>query len=195
MYKYIIAALNMFYGLFCCCCHTQMYELYGRSYDLVNDLFVTCALIAQVVMRVRNFLIIVIGMSFFAACQYDSVPDDYLQQQEKIKEDYANLMFKHEDCIAQLRSFHFWLENDSDHLSLSEIKRIEDCLHAQPTYIPMEPVLGGTMFFSAVKVVSAEYVLAEFEDGHIIGRGIYRFDLLHDTILFQLIDYLQLFAD
>lgn len=134
--------------------------------------------------------------SIFIACQREGDLDELmLQKHEKLKSDYTNLDFNFMSCLEELNSFRSWFENDQYELSEKQVQRIEESLRLQPEHIPLEPVLGGTMFYSAVKVLSSEYVIAEFEDGHIMGRAIYRFDMQSDTILFQLLDHRQLFAD
>ena len=147
-------------------------------------------------MSLRNCVDVFMLSILFMACQREVDKGELmLQKDEKLKSDYANLDFNFMSCSEELNSFRSWFENDQYELSEQQVQRIEESLRLQPEHIPLEPVLGGTMFYSAVKVLSSEYVIAEFEDGHIIGRGIYRFDMRNDTILFQLLDHRQLFAN
>lgn len=48
-------------------------------------------------------------------------------------------------------------------------------LFLKPGLITQEPVLGGTMFFAKVKILSDKWAFAEFEDGHILGYGLYEY--------------------
>ncbi len=65
---------------------------------------------------------------------------------------------------------------------------IENSLRKQTDLIPMEGVLGGTMHFGKIQILSSEWLIAEFEDGHIQGKAIYKFNLNPDgEIEFELL--------
>ena len=51
------------------------------------------------------------------------------------------------------------------------LERIQE----QSKIIPLKPVLGGTMRFTSVSFINDELIVAEYEDGHIMGKGIYRY--------------------
>lgn len=53
-------------------------------------------------------------------------------------------------------------------------------LKERPELIPLKPVLGGTMEFRVVKVLTEEWVLGVYDDGHIEGKSIYRYQLKPD---------------
>jgi len=50
-------------------------------------------------------------------------------------------------------------------------------LQENPGLIPENAVLGGTMRFTDVKFINGELLVAEFEDGHIMGKAIYTYRL------------------
>jgi hypothetical protein len=52
------------------------------------------------------------------------------------------------------------------------VNRLRNDLVAHPELIPMEGVLGGTMYFrrETIAILSTRWVYAEFEDGHIGGN-------------------------
>ena len=53
---------------------------------------------------------------------------------------------------------------------------IEEDLYARGAdVIEHDGVLGGTMYFTEVRVLSDRWVYASFEDGHIMGRGLYEY--------------------
>jgi len=54
---------------------------------------------------------------------------------------------------------------------------IERNLRERPELIPLKPVLGGTMHFTNMQLLSREWIIADYEDGHIQGRAIYKFEL------------------
>ena len=66
---------------------------------------------------------------------------------------------------------------------------IEKSLKEQPTLIPIKGVLGGTMHFTEIQPLSDEWVIANYEDGHIAGKAIYKYKLNKNGKLeFELLD-------
>lgn len=59
-------------------------------------------------------------------------------------------------------------------------KYIEDKLRERIELIPLEAVLGGTMYFVNVQLLSSQWLIADYEDGHIEGRGIYQYKINED---------------
>lgn len=57
---------------------------------------------------------------------------------------------------------------------------IETALKEQPDKIPMKPEVGGKMEFRKVEVISEDWVLATYDDGHVQGRSIYEYTLEPD---------------
>lgn len=66
-------------------------------------------------------------------------------------------------------------------------------LQNSPDLIPKEGVLGGTMHFTDVNFINEDLLLAEYEDGHVMGKGIFRYRLNKrgelDFELLSTIDY------
>jgi hypothetical protein len=56
-------------------------------------------------------------------------------------------------------------------------KFILEKLQGNKKLISKEAVLGGTMRFTKVSFVNEELVVAEYEDGHVMGRGIYSYKM------------------
>ena len=54
---------------------------------------------------------------------------------------------------------------------------IEKSLREKPELIPLKGVLGGTMRFRKIQPLGNQWVIAYYEDGHIEGRAIYKYDL------------------
>lgn len=48
-------------------------------------------------------------------------------------------------------------------------------LQESPIPIPKDGVLGGTMHFTEVSFINDELLLAEYEDGHVMGKAIYTY--------------------
>lgn len=76
--------------------------------------------------------------------------------------------------------------NDYDIFTLKEYDiddtdDILDDLFLQTDLIESEPVLGGTMRFVSAYMISKDWVIGSFEDGHLAGVGIYQFEVLDNT--------------
>ncbi len=54
-------------------------------------------------------------------------------------------------------------------------KFVLDRLQEHPELIPKEAVLGGTMRFTSVYFINDELIVAEYEDGHVMGKSIFRY--------------------
>lgn len=50
-------------------------------------------------------------------------------------------------------------------------------LQEKPELIPEDAVLGGSMRFTAVTFINGEILVAEFEDGHIMGKAVYTYKM------------------
>lgn len=50
-------------------------------------------------------------------------------------------------------------------------------LQNSPNLIPKEGVLGGTMYFSKLTFINENLLLAEYEDGHVMGKGIFTYQM------------------
>lgn len=65
---------------------------------------------------------------------------------------------------------------------------IKNSLKQQPEKIPLKPKVGGTMAFREVKVLTEDWVLGTYDDGHVQGKSIYKYRLKPDgTLNFTLI--------
>ncbi len=62
-------------------------------------------------------------------------------------------------------------------------------LRAKPEIIPIKAVLGGTMRFGNVEILSQKWLIANFDDGHILGSAIFKYYLNDKNELeFQVIE-------
>ena len=71
-------------------------------------------------------------------------------------------------------------------------KFLMDRLQENRELIPKEAVLGGTMRFTNLYFINDELIVAEYEDGHVMGKSIFRYQ--HDrkgNLKFEMIAKLQ----
>ncbi|NGM62209.1 hypothetical protein G5B30_09810 [Sphingobacterium sp. SGG-5] len=52
---------------------------------------------------------------------------------------------------------------------------IDSSLRATPEVIPSEAVLGGRMTFKNIQVLGDKWVIADYEDGHVMGQSIFSY--------------------
>jgi hypothetical protein len=88
---------------------------------------------------------------------------------------------KKELVIAQQSNYWFHNDYEGDLLKEQGIEDPEDfiqhSLRERLDLIPIEAILGGSMIYGKIQVISDKWILAEFEDGHIYGRAIYSYQL------------------
>ena len=65
-----------------------------------------------------------------------------------------------------------------ERMGIDDYKIIEKDLLEKPELISIDGVLGGTMFFTDAHLLNEKWVYATFEDGHIMGSGLYKFEII-----------------
>lgn len=67
-----------------------------------------------------------------------------------------------------------------------------DALNKKPELIPMDAVLGGTMNYGNLEILSSEWLIVEYDDGHVIGKVIFEYHLGEkDEVTFKLIKSIE----
>lgn len=61
------------------------------------------------------------------------------------------------------------IENPEVEIENEFIKRVD--------LIPLEAVLGGTMSFDKIQILSNKWIIASYSDGHVFGNSIYQYKL------------------
>jgi hypothetical protein len=98
--------------------------------------------------------------------------------------------------LKELRSTeNYWFANENEGATFIEKgindpkTSIEKALREKPELIPLEAVLGGTMRFGNIEILSDKWVIADYDDGHVTGKSIYRYQLTpNKTFAFELVD-------
>jgi len=90
--------------------------------------------------------------------------DRQKQELESVKKKIETIRIPDDRTIADLKSEGF--ENPTE---------LMDDLRNHPEMIPVKAVLGGTMAFTAIRIVNGQWIYAEYEDGHIAGSSIFAF--------------------
>ena len=101
--------------------------------------------------------------------------------------DIDSLRIKHDSLINVLNErqhcINYWydVEFDGGNLIKAGIKKpvefIEGSLRARPELIPVKATEGSKMNFDNIQILGREWLIADFDDGHIQGRAIYKYTL------------------
>lgn len=68
-------------------------------------------------------------------------------------------------------------------------EHIVEALKSKPELIPSDAVLGGSMRFVKIDVLSDKWVIAQYEDGHVMGKALFSYEILNDgSVRFKLMD-------
>ena len=71
-------------------------------------------------------------------------------------------------------------------------KSVELLLEKNNSLIPVRGSLGGTMKFTNFKILTSSWVIADFEDGHNIGRSLLQLGNTNGSLTLKIFDSIQL---
>ena len=110
---------------------------------------------------------------------------------EKLKNENSSLR---KDLMDKSAETNYWYANDFEGRKLMDqgiinpAEYIADQLKDHPEVIPMKAVLGGTMHFLNVQILGREWIIADYEDGHVLGKAIFKYKVGKDgKVDFELI--------
>ena len=147
-------------------------------------------------------LAIIILIFFFLSCTNNSQIENKIELIEFLKTENDSLrritaQLDIEDTISSKRNIidNYWYSDDQDGKSLRAIgisdpeNHIKQALYKSPQLIPLKAVLGGEMHFNEILLLGNEWLIADYEDGHIQGKAIFRYLINDDNeVVFELID-------
>ena len=114
-------------------------------------------------------------------------------QTEILRAEVESLQAKN-DSLAKILAdkqpkSNYWFDEQHEGQKLIElgiknpVAFIENNLREKTELIPLKAILGGTMHFGNIQLLGREWLIAEFDDGHIQGRAIYRYMLNEEGLL------------
>ena len=151
----------------------------------------------------KKILILFVTLSFIIGCN-DGKKVDYLTleingiktENDSLKNETLRFKNQIDSLIGQRESnANYWFDKDFDGASL--VKKgiinpeqfVETSLRNNPELIPIDAVLGGTMHFGKIQLLGKNWIIAEYDDGHVLGRSIYKFELKSNNELeFKVLD-------
>ena len=147
-------------------------------------------------------LVIVLAVFLFVSLQYQTKLSYAEQNQISLSNDNIKLKQENGDYATQVSELKGEIEIlfDSDKIAMRELQRegftgqLKDIvadLKKRSELIPYKGIMGGTMGFYSdndIHVLTDQWVLAYFEDGHISGYMLLRYDTNEGTISWKVID-------
>lgn len=102
---------------------------------------------------------------------------------EKLRNENSSLR---KDLMEKSAETNYWYANDFEGRKLMDqgiinpSEYIADQLKDQPEIIPMKAVLGGKMHFLNVQILGREWIIADYEDGHVLGKALFQYKVNKD---------------
>ena len=131
-------------------------------------------------------------LSFLYSCR-DTKQTDELTIALVAKSDSLKMLKSKLDSLAKQnvnlkRDLNYWFsDEDIDALKekglIDPLKDITNRLYDNPELIPYPGVLGGTMHFGNISLLRDRWVIVDFDDGHIMGAMILKYEVRKDTSL------------
>jgi len=116
---------------------------------------------------------------------------------DSVNRKWAALNAQNDSLIKAVKALHtnYWFNPESvsvdffaDNNIVDPQIYIDSALRANPQLLPMKGVLGGTMQFDSIQLLSSKWLIADYSDGHIVGKSIYAYKFKRDgTIEFKII--------
>lgn len=107
------------------------------------------------------------------------------------------LIIMERDSIQELNNLlsrelksNIWLDEDyfNDKGITNPTELVYEALSQKPELIPLKAVLGGNMSLGRVQLLSSKWLIAEYDDGHVMGKSLYEYDIKDDgTVTFKLL--------
>lgn len=108
--------------------------------------------------------------------------DELKNENDSLKKENLRLE-KTTDSLKSIKDseLNYWFDND--HKAL-EFKRLEinnpeefikNSLRKRTDLIPIQATLGGSMKFGKIQILGEKWLIAEYDDGHILGKSIYSY--------------------
>ena len=66
----------------------------------------------------------------------------------------------------------YWFPNQ---IEWKKNRNLEDSLRKRVELIPLKPTLGGKMEFGKIEMISENWIMADYSDGHVEGTSIWKY--------------------
>jgi len=103
--------------------------------------------------------------------------DGLKKQLDQVTQDYVALSEEHEALLNRLPVLNDFERSLIEKQGVSDPTSIIRDLLNHPELIPYDGVLGGVMMFTDAYLINDKWVFARFEDGHIMGSGLFQYEI------------------
>ena len=147
----------------------------------------------------KIYLIIILFMS--SACQ-DNINEEKFNKTDSLENQNSKLSIQVDSILNKNKELYillnYWFDEEFQGEKFFERgienpeEFVEKALREKNDLIPLKPVLGGTMHFDNIQLLSSEWLIADYSDGHIQGRAIYSYRFnRHNVLTFKKISYIN----
>lgn len=145
----------------------------------------------------HTLVLLIIGL--LLSCKGPKQKDD-LNEAPKLETDSMNVLSNKPDTLTQVtvatkNESNYWFSNadkaDLKHRGIADPeKNLIESLDSNAKLIPYPGVLGGKMHFGKISLLGNRWAVADFDDGHIIGRMLLKYTIQKDSsIRWKVIDH------
>lgn len=143
-------------------------------------------------MNIKTQLISAVLILFLMSCNNDNNMEVNLELTNKIDSLQVQndslrevLVLKSEEI--EVSEIPHWYYPETDSRKLSGIddpeEYIKSALLEKTDLIPMEAVLGGTMHYNNIQLLGNNWLIADFEDGHVYGKALFEYAIREENKL------------
>jgi|SRR5690554_4677117 len=147
-------------------------------------------------MRLERYFISILMLLLLLGCTDNEAHENLQNELQELRIQNDSLMEvvleNEKNQMASKAPQWYYPETDARELLDSGIENpeeyIKNALLEKTDLIPMDAVLGGTMRFNNIQLLGDQWLIADFEDGHVYGKAIleYNFDK-NNTVAFRII--------
>jgi len=156
--------------------------------------------------RLLAYLILLITVSTFVGCSGVTIDEANIiesnSEVDSLRIVNVSITQERDSLLDELkildREVNYWFnqEYDGDNFNDKGIndpkEYLLDALDKNRELIPMEGILGGTMHFGKLEILSSEWLIVDYDDGHIIGKAIFEYHFGEkDEVTFKLIKSIE----
>lgn|SRR5690554_6655257 len=129
-------------------------------------------------MRLERYFISVLMLLLLLGCANNEADESQQDELQKLRIQNDSLMevVMEKNCIDSKTPQWYFPEMDSRNLLESGIENpeayIKNALLDRIDLIPIDAVLGGTMHYNNIQLLGDQWLIADFEDGHVYGKAI-----------------------
>lgn len=136
-------------------------------------------------MNLKTYTFLALTLLFFLSCSNNKANESLRQEIIELQIQNDSLMEivmeKEKHLSSSETPQWFYPETDARKLFESGIENpeayIKNALLEKTDLIPMDAVLGGTMHYNNIQLLGDQWLIVDFEDGHVYGKAIVKYTI------------------